>query len=158
MRTVLPILASLFLSSTAFAQAPAKAPAAAKAAPAAPAAAAAPKAPKAPPAKPKLAADIEKLDIGDVKAGETKDLTFNLKNDGTGDAKNVSCKASGFTFDQSKVTIAAGGSQAFKATYKAAPKAGKKDKPIKATVVCGTVKIPAAGTLKAAEAAPPPAK
>jgi hypothetical protein len=111
---------------------------------------------KAKPAK--LVADPDKVEIGDVKAGETKDVTFKIKNDGEAEAKNVSCKAAGFKFDKEKVTIAGGAAEEFKGTYTAAAKAGKKDKALKLTITCGKAKVAATGTLKAAEAAAPAEK
>jgi hypothetical protein len=100
----------------------------------------------------KLVADPDKIDLGDIKAGETKDVAFKLKNDGDAEAKNVACKAAGIKFEKAKVTIAAGATEEMKGTYAAPKKAGKKDKITQVKLTCGKVIIPITLMLKAAEA------
>ncbi len=100
----------------------------------------------------KLVADPDKIDLGDLKAGDTKDVVFKLKNDGDAEAKNVACKAAGVKFEKAKVTIAAGASEEMKGTYTAPKKAGKKDKITQIKLTCGKVIIPITLMLKAAEA------
>ncbi|HEY3354931.1 MAG TPA: DUF1573 domain-containing protein [Polyangia bacterium] len=106
---------------------------------------------KAKPAKIVAAADA-KCDLGDVKAGEAKDCTFKIKNEGEAEKKGVACKGAGFKMD--KVDVAGGAEVEVKATYTPAKKAGKADKALKGNITCGAAKIPFTGTLKAAEAAP----
>jgi hypothetical protein len=110
------------------------------------------KAKKAAPAK--LVADPAEVDLGDVKGGETKDVTFKIKNEGEAEAKNVACTATGFKFDGGKKTIAGGAAEEFKGTYAAPKKVGKKDKPLKGSITCGKAKVAFKGMLKAEEAAP----
>lgn len=111
-----------------------------------------PKAEKKAKAAAKLVADPEKIDLGDLKAGEEKDVVFKLKNDGDAEAKNVACKAAGVKFEKAKVTIAAGASEEMKGKYTAPKKAGKKDKITQVKLTCGKVIIPITLMLKAAEA------
>jgi hypothetical protein len=111
-----------------------------------------PKAEKKAKAAAKLVADPEKIDLGDLKASETKDVVFKLKNDGDAEAKNVACKAAGIKFEKAKVTIAAGASEEMKGTYAAPKKVGKKDKITQVKLTCGKVIIPITLTLRAAEA------
>ena len=106
---------------------------------------------KAKPAK--IVADTDaKCDLGDVKAGETKDCTFKIKNEGEAEKKGVACKAASFKFEPVKADVAGGASTEIKATYTAPKKAGKADKALKGSITCGTAKIPFMGNLKAAEA------
>jgi len=112
--------------------------------------------PKATPKPARIVAAADaKCDLGDVKGGETKDCSFKIKNEGDAEKKGVACKGAGFEMD--KVDVAGGADVDVKATYTATKRIGTKDKPIKANITCGAVKIPVTGTLRAEEGLSPTA-
>lgn len=97
----------------------------------------------------KLAATPAQLDLGPLEAGAKRQLSFTLANEGAAAATKVTCKATGFTFSKKNVTIAAGATDAFTATYAAAKKAPAKDKALKARIVCGSASVAVQGVLLA---------
>ena len=48
-----------------------------------------------------------KIALGEIKAGESKDVEIKLKNTGEGEAKAVACTGAGITWDKDKPTLAA---------------------------------------------------
>ena len=90
----------------------------------------------------KAAAKLElvgdaKVDLGEIKAGESKDVEIKLKNSGDAEAKAVACTGAGITWDKEKPAIAAGAEGAVKGKIAAPKKAPKKEIAKTIKVSCG---------------------
>jgi len=107
--------------------------------------------------KAKLTATPAQMDLGSLDAGVKRRVSVTLANQGTAEAKKVSCKGSGFTFDKKDVTIAAGAQQAIPGTYTAAAKAPAKDKAVSSKITCGSASVAVKGILLAKAVAKPAA-
>jgi hypothetical protein len=105
---------------------------------------------KAKPAK--LVADPVEVDMGELKAGEEKEVSIKIKNEGEAEAKKVVCKGKGFKFEGDPAAIAGGADHEFKGKFLAPKKAGKKDAAKKGSFKCGKVTVKFKYTLKAVEA------
>jgi uncharacterized membrane protein len=136
---LLPVVA-LALSSPVFAEDAPKKEKAAKAE----------KAPKAA-AKLELAGDA-KIDLGEIKAGESKDVEIKIKNTGDAEAKAVACTGAGITWDKEKPTIDKGAEGTVKGKIAAPKKAPKKEIAKTIKVTCGKLKVEVAYKVPAAEA------
>jgi len=108
-----------------------------------------------PAAKLELAGDA-KIDLGEIKAGESKDVEIKLKNTGDAEAKAVACTGAGITWDKEKPTIDKGAEGAVKGKIAAPKKAPKKEIAKTIKVSCGkgkaAVKVEVSYKVPAAEA------
>ncbi len=104
-----------------------------------------------PAAKLELAGDA-KIDLGEIKAGESKDVEIKIKNAGDAEAKAVKCTGAGITWDKEKPTIAAGAEGSVKGKIAAPKKAPKKELAKTIKVTCGKLKVEVAYKIPAAEA------
>ncbi len=105
--------------------------------------------------KAKLVATPAQVDLGNLDAGAKKSVNFTLENQGGAEAKGVSCKGTGFTFDKKGLTLPAGAKEAVVATYTAAKAAPAKAKALTGKISCGSAVVSFKGSLQAATAAKP---
>jgi uncharacterized membrane protein len=112
------------------------------------------KAPKAA-AKLELAGDA-KIDLAEIKAGESKDVEIKIKNTGDAEAKAVACTGAGITWDKEKPTIDKGAEGTVKGKIAAPKKAPKKEIAKTIKVTCGkgkaALKVEVSYKVPAAEA------
>jgi len=104
-----------------------------------------------PAAKLELAGDA-KIDLGEIKAGESKDVEIKIKNTGDAEAKAVKCTGAGIVWDKEKPAIAAGADGAVKGKINAPKKAPKKELAKTIKVTCGKLKVEVAYKVPAGEA------